>query len=194
VERTKKLEQYHNSRLLPVPEALFSGEISGYFSGIIREAEHNIYLLNIEEILSLGHDDPIRFSNPNAPMFKGRRILVAEDAPFFRKRCAQILESQGAILDIAVNGQDGLELFKKNGQQYDLVFTDIEMPMMSGIEMAVAIKKIDPSKHIIFNSAISNPNLIEEIRSKQLGEYILKFDEKTILEKIAQALKTKVKN
>ncbi|MCT7564818.1 response regulator [Aliarcobacter butzleri] len=43
---------------------------------------------------------------------------------------------------VAKNGQEGLELFKKHNP--DLVITDIQIPVMDGIQMIKAIKEINP--------------------------------------------------
>lgn len=187
VNRTRKLEQYSSSQLLPAPEVLSHAKTGPFFSAMIRNGQHYTYLLDLEGILShygvVSAEEPT--SQLRSSLFQGKRVLVVEDASFFRKRGVQFLEKHGAKVDAAINGREGLELYLKNKDQYDLIFTDIEMPVMNGIQMAAEIRHISSTVPIIFNSAISNPVLIEEVKQKGLGDYIIKFDEKTILAKLS---------
>ncbi len=62
----------------------------------------------------------------------GLRILVAEDNPTSQLIAKKTLEKMGHIVTIAGNGLEEVQLFRKYG--YDLVLTDIEMPIMDGFE------------------------------------------------------------
>ena len=68
--------------------------------------------------------------------FKGH-ILVAEDNEANQELIKIILRKYGLSFDMAVNGFEALELYKKNS--YDLILMDEQMPVMDGIE---AVKKI----------------------------------------------------
>jgi CheY-like chemotaxis protein len=69
-------------------------------------------------------------------------ILVVENEEDIRCLLTDILESQGHTVHSASNGIDALKLF--NQEQFDLVLTDLGMPVMSGWEVASAIKKSAP--------------------------------------------------
>lgn len=79
------------------------------------------------------------------------KILIAEDSATHRLLYAMTMERMGCMADIAVNGAEALEFFKKG--RYDIVFLDLNMPRMDGIETAHAIQKIN--KHNIPVYAIS---------------------------------------
>ncbi len=64
-------------------------------------------------------------------------VLIVEDNEINQKVIKQTLKGLGISADIADNGKIGLELFQKN--QYDMVFMDIQMPVMNGV---VATKEI----------------------------------------------------
>ncbi len=64
--------------------------------------------------------------------FENLRILVAEDNPINQKLIRTTLEQFGAVVTLAANGQEAFELRKQN--DYDLIFMDIQMPVMNGIE------------------------------------------------------------
>lgn len=60
------------------------------------------------------------------------RILLAEDNVINQKIAKRILEKMGYNIDVAANGLEVLSAVKR--QQYDLIFMDIQMPEMDGIE------------------------------------------------------------
>ena len=69
-------------------------------------------------------------------------ILIVENEEEIRCLLKDILASEGHQVHSASNGIDALELFKQ--EQFDLVLTDLGMPVMSGWEVASAIKKRAP--------------------------------------------------
>lgn len=72
---------------------------------------------------------------------KKARILVIDDEADVRELLRDILSDAGHEVDIACNGSEGIEMFKK--QSYDLVLTDLGMPVMSGWEVAEKVKRIN---------------------------------------------------
>jgi signal transduction histidine kinase/CheY-like chemotaxis protein len=69
------------------------------------------------------------------------RILVIDDEDSVRKILSQMLRAKGYEVVVASDGEEGIDRFKNEG--FDLVFTDLGMPRMSGWEVGKAIKKID---------------------------------------------------
>ena len=70
------------------------------------------------------------------------RVLVIDDDAEIRRLLCEILASAGHLVADASNGADGVEIFKK--EAFDLVLTDLEMPEMSGWEVARSIKHHNP--------------------------------------------------
>lgn len=86
----------------------------------------------------------INFSNPSP--FYGNfhpeaKILVVEDNEINIKLIQHILANNGLSCDIAVNGQEAVDAFK--AKEYDLIFMDCQMPVMSGYEATIEIRKIE---------------------------------------------------
>ena len=82
------------------------------------------------------------------------RIMIVDDEPVNRRVLRNHLASQGFDVVDAENGHHALQLFEK-GEKVDLVLMDVMMPMMSGYECCVAIRK-NISRHslpIIFITA-----------------------------------------
>ena len=103
-----------------------------------------------EVVVILDIADLIANSAISHPIVKGRhptpkkkrkekRILVVEDAFSTRELEKSILETQGYLVDTAVDGLDALE--RMTGTKYDLIVSDIEMPRMDGFELCKTIKK-----------------------------------------------------
>ncbi|WP_456431219.1 response regulator [Nitratifractor sp.] len=81
--------------------------------------------------------------------FEDLRILVAEDNPINQKLIRTTLEQFGADVTLASNGQEAFDLRKQN--DYDLIFMDIQMPVLNGIDATKEIlhyEQINHLKHI----------------------------------------------
>ena len=66
------------------------------------------------------------------------RILVADDSVTTRVLEKNILEGSGYRVTLAVDGRDALEKAREGG--FDLVVSDVEMPRMSGFELAAELR------------------------------------------------------
>lgn len=60
------------------------------------------------------------------------KILIIDDERAIRNSFSGILEDEGYDVDVAENGQQGLEMVEK--ERYDVIFCDIKMPVMDGVE------------------------------------------------------------
>lgn len=73
--------------------------------------------------------------NPDA------KILVVEDNEINIKLIKRILSNNGLSCDVAINGQEAIDAFKT--KDYDLIFMDCQMPVLSGYEATKEIRKIE---------------------------------------------------
>lgn len=73
-----------------------------------------------------------------------KRILLIEDDQFTRFMMQEIIDSLGADVDIAVNGEEGCSMIHQNPDKYGLVLMDIHMPKMSGVD-ATRIVRSNPN-------------------------------------------------
>ncbi|WP_419785446.1 response regulator [Pseudodesulfovibrio sp.] len=78
---------------------------------------------------------------------KKEKVLVIDDEQPTLKMFTLLLSAYGYNIVTAENGREGLEAFKRESP--GLVLTDIKMPVMDGIEVLKAIKKINPQTEVI---------------------------------------------
>ena len=81
-------------------------------------------------------------SHKDSSVSKPPRVLVVDDDPVVAKSIDRVLTARGFAVINAQNGEDALKKLKN--ETYDVVFTDIKMPGISGIEVAERIKASQP--------------------------------------------------
>lgn len=70
----------------------------------------------------------------------GKRILMAEDEPINQEITRGLLEDVGLTVEIAQNGAEALKKAQEN--RYDLILMDMQMPVLSGVDATLGIRKL----------------------------------------------------
>jgi len=86
---------------------------------------------------------------------KGRRLLVVDDEPAILMMFEQILRAEHYLVDVAKDGLEALELVDKATSPYDVILTDLNMPRMSGEELALEVSKRSSDTRFIFMSGLT---------------------------------------
>lgn len=68
-----------------------------------------------------------------------KTILVIEDDHNLRENICEILSLEGYSIKVATNGEEGLDLIRKDGE-VDLVLSDVKMPKLDGVELITFLK------------------------------------------------------
>ncbi len=110
-----------------------------------------------------------------------RQILIVEDSLFFLKQITLFIEEAGYKTYTAENGQEALEILQEN--HVDLVLTDIEMPIMNGLELTQAIRADENYKALPIIAVTSISGIEAEQKGKEAGvdRYLIKMDKEQIL-------------
>jgi CheY-like chemotaxis protein/GAF domain-containing protein len=101
--------------------------------------EVTLFLHRVEASLPAEQQRMLRVARSRESVFEKRRILLVEDDVRNVFAITRVLEPHGAILEIARNGREALDLLARNSE-IDLVLMDIMMPEMDGFEATRAIR------------------------------------------------------
>lgn len=123
----------------------------------------------------------------NKELFKDLRILYVEDDQMTMEEISFFLKKYVKELYVAKNGLEGLELFKKH--KPDMIISDIQMPIMNGLDMCEKIFEIDPSIPIAVTTAYSDSDYLIKAIELGIDKYIIKpIDMMEILAVIQKSL------
>ena len=112
-------------------------------------------------------------------------VLYVEDESLTRRSFERIIRRRVKELYIANDGKEGMEVWRE--KRPDVVVTDIEMPVMNGLEMIRKIKEEDPEAAIIVltafedeehRSSLADYNLVKPAEKGQLVEHLTKIYDK----------------
>jgi CheY-like chemotaxis protein len=98
-------------------------------------------------------------------MSAARKVLVVDDDPVVAKSFDRVLAGKGYAVITASSGQEALN--KLEAEDYDVVFTDIRMPGMSGLEMAEQVKERRPWLPVVIVTGYGSPD--NEARAEAAG-------------------------
>ncbi|MEW6721462.1 MAG: HD domain-containing phosphohydrolase [Thermodesulfobacteriota bacterium] len=122
----------------------------------------------------------------------GARILVVDDEEFLRFLVREWLEQAGYAVEEAANGREALDKIDGNGYMYDILLTDIRMPVMDGISLLKEWTKRSPWTAGVVMSA--NADLDVAVSALKLGacDYLTKpFGSDVLLITLENALRKK---
>lgn len=105
-----------------------------------------------------------------------KKILITEDDTSLRLTLLEKFTNEGFSVSVAVDGEEGLALVKK--EKPDLILLDIRMPKIDGITMARELKKMEVSIPIIFLTNLDDISHIAEAIEINETDYLIKSDMK----------------
>ncbi|MFT5142374.1 MAG: CheY-like chemotaxis protein [Thalassolituus oleivorans] len=118
---------------------------------------------------------------------EGLQILVAEDNPINRKVMQLLLRRMGYEADMAVDGQEAVEMAE--AKLYDVILMDLHMPRMGGIEATeTIILRLDPAPRIVAVTADATQQARDECKRVGMAAYLTKpVDSNQLLAELREA-------
>lgn len=119
-----------------------------------------------------------------------KRVLVMDDDGPTRSFVQSILEAQGYSVVACKNGKEGVATFKKN--HFDLVITDIAMPIIDGIDAIILIRKENGAVPIIAMSGAERGESLLKLADYISADATLRkpFEKNALLPMVEKALKS----
>ena len=131
----------------------------------------------------------------NKKLVRGdEHILFVDDEPEITFMGKKMLENLGYKVTIKSDSQSALDEFMEDPDQYDLLVTDQNMPLIKGTEMASRMKKIRPGLKIIIITGFADNLSEDDIAKNGISEVILKpmilDDFSKVIRKVLDNIKT----
>jgi nitrogen-specific signal transduction histidine kinase/CheY-like chemotaxis protein len=112
--------------------------------------------------LYLPQIDPIRFTRHVVdevrvpPIGRRARVLVVEDNPDVGQFATHALNELGHFTVLAIDARQALDELKRDAGRFDVIFSDVVMPGMSGVELAQEVRRLYPDLPIVLASGYSH--------------------------------------
>lgn len=163
-------------------------------NGIMGTFFHNDELITLLDIFTLLQKfDPKRYRRELSDNIEQCRILLAEDQIFFRQLIVQYFKSYGIKnTTVCKNGEEALQALIAKPGDFDIVVSDIQMPIMNGYQLVSTIKT-DPRIRDIPVMALTSLDSEENIKKGMeagFDAYEVKLDKDRVLHKISELYKT----
>jgi DNA-binding NtrC family response regulator len=102
-------------------------------------------------------------------------ILIIDDKDSMRQMLSKTLESEGYEVEMAKDGEGGLEKAKE--KKYDLILADLKLPKMDGLEVLSSLKNLDPEVAVIMMTAYGTIESAVEAMKQGAFDFLAKpFD------------------
>ena len=129
--------------------------------------------------------------SPSRPLEKNPKtdacILLAEDNPVNQRLAAMMLKKAGHRVEVATNGKEAVTKFTSSPESFDLIFMDIQMPEMDGLEATKLIRAKGFNIPIVALTAHATKEFQKECYLAGMNDYTTKpIKKKIILEKLRQ--------
>ncbi|MCX7611172.1 MAG: sigma-54 dependent transcriptional regulator [Ignavibacterium sp.] len=105
-------------------------------------------------------------------MEKKNKLLIVDDEEIVRQSLQAWFLEDGYDIDLADSAESALKLYEKN--KYDLILLDIKMPGMSGMDLLLKLKEIDPEAIIILITAYASVSSAVKALKSGAYDYITK--------------------
>ncbi|HXA08911.1 MAG TPA: PAS domain S-box protein [Chthoniobacterales bacterium] len=145
----------------------------GGFVNVYSERGHTCFkvFLPASQVASAAEDCR---DAPCVPNGRGEKILIVDDEPCIRAAAEALLERWGYEPLVAEDGVSALALYAQQPKEIALVLTDLVMPLMDGLMLIRALRKLNPKQKIILSTGREDDLESSEIRSLGVDACLMK--------------------
>ena len=119
----------------------------------------------------------------------GETILIVDDEEAVRTVARRVLEDSGYRVMAAADGDESLEIFRRQGENIALVLLDMTMPRLSGHETLKELRRIRGSVTVVLSSGYSEEVARDHFADQQISGFLQKpYAPKELLAKVRAAL------
>ncbi len=182
--------------IIDITEEIVNVQVTANASGIIGSAIINEKATDVVDIGYFVHSS-------NKDWFKrhgdeafgdassmGRRVLLVDDSPFFRNMLTPLLKVAGYNVTTLESPIEALQM-RENGEKFDVIVSDIEMPKMDGFEFAKKVRAENSrwrdTPMVALTSHATKAD-IDHGMDVGFSRYIAKFDRDTLLNTLTETL------
>jgi len=97
-------------------------------------------------------------------MNRAARVLIIDDDRDVAESLADVVESRGHAVGIAFSGEEGLAKFRE--QPFDVVFVDVKMPGMNGVETYLKVRKLSPGTSVVMMTGFSIEQILRDANQR----------------------------
>jgi two-component system, chemotaxis family, chemotaxis protein CheV len=163
-------------------------------SMVLLEDKDFLFVLDLEGILNFlergrGGSAPTKTPVEDLPPASGPTVLIVDDSKAVLSNLERLLSDNGFRSILAENGKSGLEILMESVKpdsmwgKIDMVITDIEMPVMNGLEFTTQLRKVKSLATIpvIVHTSINDDTVASAIQVAGASAFTQKNDNKKLL-------------
>lgn len=183
-------------KIIDITDEIVNVQVSAGAGGVIGSA---IIAGKATDVIDVGHF--VRSSNKDwfkrhgdeafgEKSTEGRKVLLVDDSPFFRNMLTPLLKVAGYQVTTLESPLHALQM-REDGEKFDIIVSDIEMPNMNGFEFAQKVREENSrwkDTPMVALTSHATPQDINHGMNMGFSRYIAKFDRDTLLSTLNEAL------
>ena len=107
-----------------------------------------------------------------APNQHKHSILVVDDEPMALELLHGVLSDAGYEVAVAQSGFESLDLFRRDTHAFDLILTDLSMPLMDGEETFERLRQMSPTVNVVLMAGFVDSGRLEKMMNKRLSGFV----------------------
>ena len=107
-----------------------------------------------------------------APNQRKHSILVVDDEPMALELLHGVLSDAGYEVAVAQSGFESLDLFRRDTHAFDLILTDLSMPLMDGEETFQRLRQMSPTVNVVLMAGFVDSGRLEKMMNNGLSGFV----------------------